>query len=248
MLKIIIILIIIYNIFEISIFKKDYLLLESSKVNHLKITQISDFHNNKLVNKKRLIKEINKFNPDFIVLTGDIISRSTDEFKNIENLLSLISSYKVYFVQGNHERDNVLEDDFYKLLDKYNIENLSHDKTSFIKNNISFKIYGNSFGTSYDYLFDLNEEDFNILLTHDPKDYLTDKREYDLVLSGHTHGGQVRIPFLGQIIDHGPSLFPEYSKGLYKEGKTNLYISSGLGQNIPIRIFNRISYTNIEIK
>lgn len=240
----IIVFLLIYNFYELSCFKVEKLILKSNKINNLKITQISDFHNNIFINERRLVKSIKKFNPDFIFITGDLISRNTKDFSKVENLLQNLSNFKIYFVEGNHERENINNKKFYNILDKYNVINLSGD----FKRIENVNIYGNKFGTSYDYTSDLDLDFYNILLTHDPIDFLGNIKKYDLVLSGHKHGGQVRLPYIGQIIDHGPKFFPKYSKGLYNIEDINFYISSGLGQSICLRFLNRVSYTNIKIK
>lgn len=234
-----------YYFYELYVFKEERLEIYTNKLENFKITHISDFHNNKYLNINRLKKEIDLFNPNIIVLTGDLINRNTRDFSNVEKLLMSISEYKVYFVEGNHERDNRNKEELYHLFKKYNIIDLSC-KEMIINENI--KIYGNRFGTSYDYNGILNNDMYNILLSHDPKDYLTNLKSFDLVLSGHTHGGQVRIPYFGQILGHGPSFFPKYSKGKYIFKNTILYINSGIGQHKNIRINDRISYSNIEIK
>lgn len=236
---------IVYIIFEISHFKVEKYNFKSKKIkNNIKILQVSDFHNSKWINKKRLLNEIEKFNPDFIFLTGDIISRRTKKFANIENLLDILNRYEVYFVEGNHKRDNKNKEEFYEILEKYKIKNIS--MKSYKREDLN--IFGNKFNTCYDYNLVLEEDKYNILLTHDPKDFINSPFNYDLVFSGHTHGGQIRLPILGQVVDHGKSFFPEYSKGLYRVNKTDLLISSGLGQSVPIRILNRVSISEIEIK
>ncbi len=72
----------------------------------------------------------------------------------------------------------------------------------------------------------------------------------DLILSGHTHGGQVRLPIIGSIVVPGQGFFPKYDKGIYELENTTLYIDSGLGNSLlpPLRLFNRIQISNIIIK
>lgn len=246
-MKIVFIILIIYMLFEIIYFKEDSLIVKSQKINsNLKIIQISDFHDSKLINFKRLKKSIDKFNPDIIVLTGDLINRYTKKYENIEKLLKSIEGYKVFFVEGNHEIDNPYKT-IYKVLEENNIINLSKSSVSLNIKSQKINLYGNSFGKHNVVNRKLNLEEYNILLSHNPNDFLKKQEGFDLVLSGHTHGGQVRIPYFGQIVDHGMKFFPKYSKGLYDVSNTKLYIDSGLGQSLPIRIFNRVSYTNITI-
>ena len=98
-------------------------------------------------------------------------------------------------------------------------------------------------------LYNINPRYFTLLLSHSPNrpiKYLTGKE--DLILSGHTHGGQVRLPILGAIVAPGQGLFPKYDKGIVELGKTILYIDSGLGNSLyPIRLFNRVQTSNITI-
>lgn len=83
--------------------------------------------------------------------------------------------------------------------------------------------------------------DFNILLSHRPE-LLNVYKEFkiDLVFSGHTHGGQIRIPFVGGIFSPNQGFFPKLSEGMHKEGLTTIVVSRGLGNSVfPFRIFNR---------
>ena len=107
-----------------------------------------------------------------------------------------------------------------------------------------------------DYLFNDNSEyvkssitdlyknidtDFNILLSHRPEQFSVYKEmNVDLVFSGHAHGGQIRIPFIGGIIAPNQGLFPKYTEGIYNDGETSMVVSRGLGNSLfPFRVFNR---------
>lgn len=91
---------------------------------------------------------------------------------------------------------------------------------------------------------------YNILISHRPELIkLYSKYEYDLVFSGHAHGGQFRIPFIGGIYAPMQGLFPKYTSGVIEEGKTKLVVSRGLGNTtIPIRVFNQPEVVNIILK
>ena len=96
---------------------------------------------------------------------------------------------------------------------------------------------------------DINEG-FTMMLSHRPElfdSYV--ENEIDLVLSGHAHGGQVRIPFIGGLVAPNQGLFPEYDAGVYSEGKTTMIVSRGIGNSvIPIRINNRPEIVVIELQ
>lgn len=238
-MKILILLIFIYLLFQLVKIKIKEINIKSEKINNFKFVQISDFHDNRLISLKKLEKSICEFNPEVIFLTGDIISRNTKNTHRIEKLFEIVSKYKCFFVSGNHEFENNLFN-IDNLLEKYGILNLKNSSYSLMSGDKKIKIFGEEFRGDN---LDKDYEDYNILLVHSPKQFLEKVRPYDLVLSGHKHGGQVRLPFLGQVLDHGPKLFPKYSMGLYKIGETILYIDSGLGQSIYLRILDRVSYT-----
>lgn len=254
---IILILLITYNYIQISIPIIEELELKSEKIDkEIKITQISDYHNNKFLRKKRLLKQIKQYDPDIIVLTGDIIDVSTkDWIKSLELLKELKKiSRSIYFVSGNHEMKNEGYNLFLSDLRSLGINimdnkveelNISDNRVKLIGVEYYFKEH------AYKNIMEKVEEDtFNLLLSHSPDRIITflTKKE-DLILSGHTHGGQVRIPFIGALIAPGQGLFPEYDRGVYELEKTTLYIDSGLGNSmLPIRLFNRVQISNISIE
>lgn len=237
----------IYLYGQVAFFRVRNLKIKDKKINSsIKILQISDFHDNRLINLKKLEREINKFNPDLVFLTGDIISRDTNKFIRIEKFFGIFKEYRTFFVDGNHEVDNKNKE-YYKYLKDNNIKNISKNFDRIVLNGNIINIYGNGFGKNSIIEANLDLREYNILLSHSPDSFLSKPYEYDFVFSGHKHGGQVRIPFIGQVIDHGPKFFPKYSKGLYKVNNSKLYIDSGLGQSIYLRFMNPVSYSQFII-
>lgn len=251
-----IILLVIYNYIQISQFYVNKLKLTSNKLNKLKITQITDFHSNENINLDKVFKEVSKFKPDMIVITGDLIDYKTTDltlaFEVLKQATNITS--EVYFVSGNHETNHRYSKQFYKGLTDYGIKLLDNSTNIVNINGDEINIFGASFfagGEDFESIFkDIKEQNYNILLSHSPNRPIKYLNKYtDLILSGHTHGGQVRLPFIGGLIAPGQGLFPKYDKGLMKLGNTNLYIDSGLGNSVaPIRLFNRVQITNIEIE
>lgn len=252
-----IILLVIYNYIQISQFHVNKLRLTSNKlINTLRITQITDFHSNENINLEKLFKKIGEFNPDMIVITGDLIDYKTRDLTLAFEVFKQSTSItpEVYFVSGNHETNHVYSKQFHSGLLENEIKLL--DNSSKVVNIKGDEI--NLFGTSFfaekedfESVFkDIKEENYNILLSHSPNKPITYLNKFtDLILSGHTHGGQIRLPFIGAIIAPGQGLFPKYDKGIIELGDTTLYIDSGLGNSIaPIRLFNRVQITNIEVK
>ncbi len=95
-----------------------------------------------------------------------------------------------------------------------------------------------------------NRNNFTILLSHKPNYF----KEYsvagiDLVLSGHAHGGQIRLPFIGGIVGPDQGLFPKYTNGLYTKNQTSMVVSRGLGNSLfPLRLFNKPEIVSITLE
>ena len=256
-LSIILIASVLYNYIQISQFYINKLKLSSRKlINSFKITHISDFHSNERIDLDKLFSEIKKFEPDLIVFTGDIIDSKTEDlylaFKLLENCKKVTEN--IYFVSGNHETLNNRRKEFLDGLKSNNIVILDDTSVIFEHNSNKINLLGASFFADkedYNKIFKgLSEENYNLLLSHSPNRpirYLDNR--IDLILSGHTHGGQVRLPLIGGIVAPGQGLFPKYDKGIINLGNTIMYIDSGLGNSVlPIRLFNRVQITNIEIE
>lgn len=225
--------------------------------NDYKIVQISDFHNTtseKLRNS--LINEIKNQKPNSIVLTGDLIdSRRT----NIDAAIHFIKKIKdiapIYFVSGNHE---ARIQNYHELKTKLANEDviLLNNKLETIRNHSSninllgiddpgFKHKGSADvstiikNTIND--IEYNKEIYTILLLHRPEMFdIYVKEKMDLVLTGHAHGGQIRLPFAGGIFAPRQGLFPKYTSGAFHKNHTTMIVSRGIGNSIfPFRINNR---------
>lgn len=227
----------------------------NQKYNNYKIMLLTDLHNRDITEK--LVKIVNEENPNIIVMSGDMINEKVDGFDNFFNLCEELKDKTVYYVFGNHEEnmsDEKQNEFIEKIKEKTNVILLNNDK---VELDDSFTIYGFSHQVKY-YLastkekIDLNyiEErigkidtnKFNLLISHDPLLYnLYSEYGFDMVLSGHLHGGIINIPFVGGLLSPDFTFFPKYYKGVNKIWNTNLVISRGLGYGymIPIRVFNR---------
>lgn len=247
----------IYNYSQISKFYVNKPVFNSDKLKEpLRITQITDYHGNTLINIDKLIKEVEKFNPHIIALTGDMIDHETEDIGRVLNLVQSLYEVNnnIFFVIGNHELRNGKGHEFISGLEKIGVTVLNDENTLFKLNENNISIVGLSFYASkedYDLAMEgVREDNFVLLLSHAPNRpilYLSGLE--DLILAGHTHGGQVRLPIIGAIIAPGQGLFPRYDKGVFELGKTILYIDSGLGNSVfPIRFFNRVQISNITIK
>ncbi len=239
--------------------------------NGFKIAHISDYHNTqKTLLNKLILSSLETVKPDLIVITGDLVdSRKTNIEKGIDFVSKIIELAPVYYVTGNHEcnisiDDQSAFDNLIKELDALGVEVLrGEDSVISLPDNEEIKIFGiddpyfhcgssSEVKDTTDFLcasFDVNNEQFNILLAHHPEQLdVYSKYKFDLVYSGHAHGGQGRLFGMGLIApDQG--FFPKYTSGLYEEEDTKLVVSRGIGNSVvPVRIFDRphLIYTIIK--
>ncbi len=216
-----------------------------------KIVHFSDFHYGRTTGideLKNLVNEINLSKPDIVVFTGDFVDKDvkislSDQTKIITELSKINSKYGNYYVNGNHD---LKYDKFYEMFDSSNFINLN-DKYDVIynKNNEALFLSGLSTDKKEDFLNDALKDNnyvYKINIMHYP-DYFTNIKKYnfDLVLAGHSHNGQVRIPFYGAVFT--PEYSKKYYKPYYKIGNTDFYISSGIGTSMyNFRFCNRPSF------
>lgn len=220
-----------------------------------KIVHLSDLHNKSFgKNQKKLIDTIKKTKPDLIVFTGDIIdSRRYDEKPSLELMKNITEIAPVYYVTGNHEIRTGKAKELEDKLQELGVRVLENKGERITKGSDSVFIYGIDDPSGYDYNgisssvkkelmeLDKNNKGFNMLLAHRPEHIdAYSSFNFDLVFSGHAHGGQVRIPFIGGVIAPGQGFFPKYTSGAYKYGSTTMIVSRGLGNSLaPVRVFNR---------
>lgn len=216
----------------------------------LKIVQVSDLHNKAFGKQnENLLARIRAQNPDFILLTGDTVdSRRTDIEIALDFAAAATEIAPVYFVSGNHE--NRLSIDrktaFYTGLRQNGVQLLNDETKTVSVRGCEIVLVGLddahlADGTLQTLCADLPENTLQILLAHEPQE-LTNyaAADVDFVFSGHTHGGQVRLPFVGGLAAPDQGLFPQYDAGVFTEQNTVMYISRGLGNSLfPVRVCNR---------
>lgn len=224
--------------------------------NDYKILQISDLHNKEFgKSQNKLIKLTKKINPDIIVVTGDVIdSRKTNIDIAADYMIQAVKIAPTYYVAGNHESrideydklENILSKEGIKVLnnDSENIKIDNQEITLLGMKDISFINSDNKqkeFSSILSNLTNESNENLTILLSHRPE--LIDiyaNNNIDLVFTGHAHGGQIRLPFIGGLLSPGQGLLPKYTSGIYEKDNTKVIVSRGLGNSLfPFRIFNR---------
>lgn len=227
--------------------------LTSKKIkDEIRLTQISDLHSNPLANLDEMVENIRDFDPHFIILTGDIIDYGTD--RKIERSSYVLRkvmtlSKKVFLITGNHEERGPKLDIFLEKCKDLGISYLSNSSVEFSINNNIINLYGlKNFERSYT-SYKPSPDKVNIILSHSFRAIRDDGiKDFDFVFSGHTHGGQVRMPLVGALLAPGEGILPKYDMGKYSYGKGQVYIDSGLGNTfLPLRFFNPIGYSNIRL-
>ena len=225
----------------------------------MKIAQVSDLHNKKFgTGQKRLLNKLEDYQPDIIFVTGDVIdSNHTNVEVALDFLEGAVKIAPTYFIVGNHEmwldiqELAALRQDM-EALGVYYMDNeclsIPYGETTY---NLMGLDVDNLYGTKLDQCLEAEDkEKLTILLAHEPQyfeRYCT--LDMDLVFSGHAHGGQVRLPFIGGLVAPDQGFFPEYTEGTYVEGGTTMVVSRGLGNSIiPVRVFNFPEIVYVELK
>lgn len=239
-----------------------------------KFVLISDVHNKVYGEDNALfIKAVKRINPDFIILAGDLVTSSPNEDMEpgIALVKALSSDYKIYFGLGNHEEKIKQQRD--KFQDQFALlkKNLTHPNIVWLENEsveipeYNIKITGLALELQYFAHFQLRkmEKDYlknvigtpdrtkcNLLIAHNP-DYFSEYAKWgaDLVLSGHVHGGIMRLPLIGGVISPSYRLFPKYDGGVFRENGTAMLLGRGMGSHtIPFRFFNPAQLYAVTLK
>lgn len=214
-----------------------------------RIVQISDLHNaNFGAGNKRLVSKVEALQPDMIVLTGDLVdSGHTNTEVALKFAVQCVELAPTYYITGNHENWLEVSEKEYLLteLEKLGVICLCDEAVEISQGNSTFTLIGlndeSLMGNTLRMVMeDTDTETLQILLAHEPQ-YLDNyaANDVDLVLTGHAHGGQFRLPFMGGLVAPDQGFFPEYTEGVHVCGSTTMIISRGLGNSvIPLRVFN----------
>ena len=232
-----------------------------------RVAQVSDLHNAEFgEGNSKLISLLSQANPDIIVLTGDLIdSRRTDIEIALDFVRQAVQIAPVYYVSGNHEARVYEYEDLKMGLAEGGVIVLEDQKVQITREGESITLMGiDDPSFQEDYLFGDSEsvarqeidnlhsksDGYTILLSHRPELFdLYAETGMDLVFSGHAHGGQFRLPFVGGLVAPNQGFFPEYDAGLFSEGSTTMIVSRGVGNSIiPIRFNNRPEIVVAELK
>ena len=230
-----------------------------------RIAQVSDLHNAEFGDGNQLLLEMLwETEPDMIAITGDLIdSRKTNLAVALDFANEAVQIAPCYYVSGNHEARVPEYQELKVGLEAAGVTVLDDAQVKFEVSGESITVIGvNDPAFHADYLMgdtevinqklaELAAEDsgFTILLSHRPELFETYvDHDMNLVLTGHAHGGQFRLPLIGGLIAPNQGLFPKYDAGVYSEGNTNMIVSRGLGNSIiPFRFNNRPEVVLVEL-
>ncbi|MBR6537947.1 MAG: metallophosphoesterase [Lachnospiraceae bacterium] len=235
----------------------------------LRILMLSDLHCNPLIcNNARVLRQLKKEAPDVILLAGDMISKyGKKENRRVPAFLKKLTEIApVVYGMGNHEER--LRAYFPEQFEAYRntvedmgISFLDNETVSLVLRGKNIEFAGLTLKHEYYYkrkrqelplrateeLF-IEHPESTVLLAHFPDHFPAYAKLAPLVVSGHNHGGIIRLPVVGGLIS--PQLYlPPYTRGCYKEGDSTMVVSAGIGSHsLPARLFNRIEYCIINTK
>lgn len=229
-----------------------------SEFDNFRIVQISDLHNAEFgENNEKLLLMLKQADADVIAITGDMIdSRNTDVDVAISFAQKAVNIAPVYYVNGNHESRVLGEYEKLKQgLTDAGVNILENSSADIAIGDEAITLIGINDPTfRMDIVDDTMEQNiahqlvnvipdndnYKVLLAHRPEYFDVYAGKVDLVLSGHAHGGQFRIPFIGGLVAPGQGFFPEYYEGSHIKENTEMIVSRGIGNSIiPFRINNK---------
>lgn len=251
--------------------------ISSDKIKEdMKIVFLSDLHGKAYgINNYKLVYAVRREKPDIILVGGDMITRSDESTDAIayELMKNLVKIAPVYLANGNHEQKMRENPEYYDgryeeykdVLERSGINVLENDgafleckgtKMCISGLEVPVKCYTHFKDVALEIeeiISRIGEPDksiFQILMAHTPV-YAKEYKEWgaDLTLSGHLHGGIIRLPFVGGIITPQAKLFPRYSGDMYREGDHYSIVSRGLGTHtVNIRYLNRAELVSVSLK
>lgn len=225
-----------------------------------KILQVSDLQNKCFgQNQERILEKIRNAAPDIIVITGDLIDRNRT---NLDTAMIFVEGAvniaPVYYVSGNHEHQSGYFEELAEELTEAGVTVLENGKSVLQKNGDMIELIGLADKRVNPYYQEVlatllkgSEEDaFQILLSHRPELFEAYVASgVNLAFTGHAHGGQIRLPFIGGIFAPNQGFFPVYTSGVYQKKNTAMVVSRGLGNStFPFRIFNRPELVMITLR
>ncbi|MEC1180794.1 metallophosphoesterase [Metasolibacillus meyeri] len=225
-----------------------------------RITQVTDLHDAIFgKGQERLIEKVRATNPDAIFITGDLIDSNRYHLENsLDAVRGFVEIADVYYVLGNHEVATRKMQEIYTVLTELGVQVLPNSAVMLERSGEQIIIAGiedplMGYTTQEmlnEALINTPEDLLTLLLSHRPERFDTYvDNAIDVVFTGHAHGGQIRLPFIGGLVAPGQGYFPKYTAGTYESEETTMVVGRGLGNSIvPYRIFNLPEIVTVELK
>lgn len=230
-----------------------------------RIAQVSDLHNAEFgEGNEQLLSMLREAEPDIIAITGDLIdSRRTDVQVALSFAREAVKIAPCYYVTGNHESRVTEYDALEQGLVEAGVTVLRNDTLLLEREGQGLRLMGVDDCTFYPgsdgnvqvkameaEIIRMLDGEYTVLLSHRPElAVVYDRYDVDLVLSGHAHGGQIRLPFIGGLYAPDQGFFPKYTKGVYETEDQILVVSRGLGNSaFPLRFNNRPEIVVVTLK
>lgn len=249
--------------------RREYEVEVPDALSGLRILMLSDLHCNPLIcNNGKVLRRLKAERPDVILLAGDMISKYGKKAnERVPAFLKKLTEIApVVYGMGNHEE--VLRTNFPDAFESYRkqVEEmgihfpdnatvslvLQGKNVNFagltLKHDYYFKKKRQTLPTEATEALQIANPESTVLLAHFPDHFPAYAKLAPLVVSGHNHGGIIRLPVVGGFIS--PQLYlPPYTRGCYTEGESTMVVSAGIGSHsLPARLFNRVEYCVINTK
>jgi uncharacterized protein len=221
--------------------------LVEDQTESIKVAVLSDIHVGPYKGARwvrYVVERVMTLEPDMIVIPGDFIFKEVDEIEILAPLTDLAAPYGVWAVTGNHDYEDDAAPILVNVLKGLGVQVLENERETIVVGQRELVLAGVS-DLWYDgdidrTLIGVDPEDVVILLSHNPDAVLYDRTSaVDLVIAGHTHGGQIRLPWIGSVPQIPTILGNDYDQGLFDYNDIQLFITSGVGETGPrARLFN----------
>lgn len=208
-----------------------------------RIVHLTDLHNKDFGDK--LVSAVRALEPDIVVITGDwigVVDKDITVAKEQATALVTADIAPIYYVAGNHEAQSTLREELWAHLRDIGVTILENTSVLWEQDGEAIQlagVYDPEFSTHLwrDFAPLVQEDLYTVLLFHRPE-YIKEAASFgaDLILSGHTHGGQIRLPLIGAVFAPNQGWFPRYDVGRFEENGTTMIVSQGLGESVYWRI------------
>ncbi len=221
--------------------------LDPTPETQIRIAVLSDIHVGPYKNQRwaeRVVEKTMDLKPDLIVIAGDFIFSDPDQASMLLPLSGLRAPSGVFAVTGNHDYVGNRPEAIVEALQLAGLTVLENESTSVLVDGHELVIAGLSdlwfAGQPHEAMKGLTDDQMVLLISHNPDAVLYSSTEFaDLVIAGHTHGGQIRLPYIGSLARIPTKLGNAYDKGLFTYGPSQLFITAGVGETGPrARLFN----------